>query len=83
MRLKKVTCQNRVRSIKGYVLELTDGVGEGEPERAEDHPSAEVHARKDTTSEKNDCNCSEDELEVNQSRHGKFGYDICGWNDSL
>jgi len=64
-------------------MELTDGVREGEPERAEDHPSAEIHAREDCTSKKNDRDCSEDELEEDHGRHGKFRQDICGWNECL
>ena len=62
---------------------LTNGVGEGDPQGDEDHPSPEVHASKDGTGEKNDSDCSEDELEEDHGRHWELGSNSSGRDSSL
>ena len=51
--------------------ERADGVDEGHPHRAEDHPRREVHAAEQRTGENDDGDGGEHELEEDQRRHRK------------
>jgi hypothetical protein len=58
------------------VGERTDGVGEGEPERDEDHPGFEVHAAEQGAGEQDERDGGEHALEVDHGRHGVGGRDL-------
>ena len=78
MRQQSQLCQRKVNDISSGIVnnthlveetaspeaECADGVGEGHPERDEDHPGEEVHAAEIRTSYQNQRNSREDKLEI-------------------
>lgn len=59
--------------------ECANGVGEGEPQRHEDHPRGEVHAAEERASDKNERDCREGELEIDHRSLRKRLGEIGGW----
>uniref|UniRef100_A0A8R7U016 Uncharacterized protein n=1 Tax=Triticum urartu TaxID=4572 RepID=A0A8R7U016_TRIUA len=55
--------------------EGADGVGEGEPERDEDHPGPDVHAAQQRAGEEDERDGGEDALEVDHGGHGVIRID--------
>nr|ACL53036.1 unknown [Zea mays] len=62
--------------------EGADGVGEGEPERDEEHPRLEVHAAEQGAGEQDERDGGEHALEVDHGRHGIQGRDLARLDDA-
>jgi len=63
--------------------ESADGVREREPQWHECHPCEEVHTRETGASNKDQSDCSEDELEIDHGRLRERLGDMGGWQSRL
>jgi hypothetical protein len=61
----------------------SDGVGEGDPERDEDHPGVEVHPSEEGTCHDDDGDGCEDELEIHHGAEGEVLAYAGGWQAGL
>ena len=63
--------------------EGADGVGEGDPQRNEDHPGGEVHAAEKGAGDEDHGDGGEDELEVHHRRLRELLRETGGWKGRL
>lgn len=57
--------------------ECADGIAESDPQRHKYHPGHKIHTTKQSTSQDDDSDSSEDKLEVDHGRRVEVGVEIC------